>query len=56
MADNRQIISRGVINDDSLRMAYDYLISLLGKYSNNAIAAFVSAVAVDVVYFTIISR
>ena len=47
MADNRQILSRGLINDESLRMAYDYLLSLLGKYSVNATAAFVSAFAVD---------
>ena len=47
MADNRQILSRGLINDGSLRMAYDYLLSVLGKYSVNATAAFVSAFAVD---------
>jgi len=47
MADNREILSRGLINDESLRMAYDYLLSLLGKYSVNATAAFVSAFAVD---------
>jgi Polysaccharide deacetylase len=47
MADNQQILSRGLINDESLRMAYDYLLSVLGKYSVNATAAFVSAFAVD---------
>ncbi len=47
MADNRTILSRGLINDVSLTMAYDYLLSVLGKYSINATAAFVSAFAVD---------
>ena len=47
IADNRTIISKGLINDESLKIAYDYLFSVLGKYSINATAAFVSAFAVD---------
>jgi peptidoglycan/xylan/chitin deacetylase (PgdA/CDA1 family) len=47
MADDPRIISRGIINNESLKHAYDYLLSVLGKYSINATAAFVSAFAVD---------
>ncbi len=47
MADNRAVLSRGIINDVSLRKVYDYILAVLGKYSINATAAFVSAFAVD---------
>jgi hypothetical protein len=47
MADNRQILSKGLINDESLRRTYDYLLAVLGKFSINATACFVSAFAVD---------
>jgi hypothetical protein len=47
LADNPEILSKGLINDESLKMAYDYLLAVLGKCSINATACFVSAFAVD---------
>ncbi len=47
MADSPQVVAGGVINDDALNMAYDHILSALGKYNLTATAAFVSAFAVD---------
>jgi hypothetical protein len=36
IADNRTIFSKGLINDESLKLAYNYFLFVLGKYSINA--------------------
>jgi peptidoglycan/xylan/chitin deacetylase (PgdA/CDA1 family) len=47
MADNRAVVSAGLINDESLRSAYEFLLSTLSINNLKSTAAFVTTFAAD---------